>query len=45
MKNYEEKEDDYSNAARKALVSYQSCFESPVNRLSVIKGGLQSFSI
>jgi putative toxin-antitoxin system antitoxin component (TIGR02293 family) len=43
MKNYEE--NNLVHTAQELLVPYQTYFESPVNRLSVIKGGLSSSSI
>ncbi|MBK0382460.1 DUF2384 domain-containing protein [Pedobacter sp. SD-b] len=44
MKVYGELEDTV-NIVSEALAPYQTYFESPVNRLSVIKGGLASSSI
>lgn len=43
MKNYEE--NNLVSTAKELLVPYQTYFESPVNRLSVIKGGLSSSSL
>ena len=45
MKNYEDIEDIHPSVAMEALASYQTYFQSPVNRLSVIKGGLSSSAI
>ncbi|OAQ39523.1 hypothetical protein A5893_07960 [Pedobacter psychrophilus] len=45
MKNYEDIEDVGSSVVMEALAPYQTYFESPINRLSVIKGGLSSSSI
>ncbi|MFC5283808.1 antitoxin Xre/MbcA/ParS toxin-binding domain-containing protein [Pedobacter alpinus] len=44
MKNYEIQEDSL-NVVEEMLVPYQTYFESPVNRLQVIKGGLSSKSL
>ena len=43
MKTYEE--NNLVHTAEELLVPYQTYFESPVNRLSVIKGGLSSSSL
>ena len=43
MKNYEE--NNLVSTAKELLVPYQTYFESPINRLSVIKGGLSSSSL
>ncbi|TKB95241.1 antitoxin Xre/MbcA/ParS toxin-binding domain-containing protein [Pedobacter cryophilus] len=43
MKTYEE--NNLISTAQELLVPYQTYFESPVNRLSVIKGGLSSSSL
>jgi putative toxin-antitoxin system antitoxin component (TIGR02293 family) len=45
MKNYEDIEDIRPSVAMEALASYQTYFQSPINRLSVIKGGLSSSAI
>lgn len=45
MKNYEDIEDIRPSVVMEALAPYQIYFESPINRLSVIKRGLSSFSI
>lgn len=44
MKTYEIKE-EINSVVNEALAPYQTYFESPVNRLLVIKGGLSSSSI
>ncbi|MEO5909517.1 MAG: antitoxin Xre/MbcA/ParS toxin-binding domain-containing protein [Pelobium sp.] len=44
MKTYEIAE-EINSVVNEALAPYQTYFESPVNRLSVIKGGLSSSSI
>jgi putative toxin-antitoxin system antitoxin component (TIGR02293 family) len=44
MKAYEKNKEEES-LAQEVLESYQTYFESPVNRLSVIKGGLSSKSL
>lgn len=47
MKNYgiNKESSNQQNSVEEMLVPYQTYFESPVNRLSVIKGGLSSSSL
>lgn len=46
MGNYKVKEENETiNEVHEMLAPYQTYFESPINRLSVIKGGLSSSSI
>jgi hypothetical protein len=40
MRNYEEQESQKLSKVQEALAPYQSYFKSPIQRLSVIKGGL-----
>jgi putative toxin-antitoxin system antitoxin component (TIGR02293 family) len=45
MKNYEEQEKNQASIAQEALVQYQTYFKSPIDKLSIIKGGLSSTAI
>lgn len=45
MKTYETFDDNNLNLVEEMLMPYQNYFESPVNRLQVIKGGLSSKSL